>query len=145
MKILCSTTVKKAMHDPIPSHATAGAAGLDLRAAECARITPGATVAVRTGLHVAIPEGYCGLVLPRSGLGTKGIILANSVGLIDSDYRGECICFMYNRSSKPFHIQEGDRVAQLLIVKFERIEFEVVDNLPSTERDSGGFGSTGVK
>ena len=134
---------------PLPSYATAGSAALDLRALlpgdEALRLGPRQTALVGTGLaiHLADP-GYCALILPRSGLGHKhGIILGNSVGLIDSDYQGELKISLFNRSTEDFLIQSGDRIAQLLICPVLRPALEIVDEFEPSARGSGGFGHTG--
>ena len=134
---------------PLPSYATAGSAALDLRALlpgdEALRLGPRQTALVGTGLaiHLADP-GYCALILPRSGLGHKhGIILGNSVGLIDSDYQGELKISLFNRSTEDFLIQSGDRIAQLLICPVLRPVLEIVDEFEPSARGSGGFGHTG--
>ena len=131
---------------PLPSYATAGSAALDLRALlpgdEALRLGPRQTALVGTGLaiHLADP-GYCALILPRSGLGHKhGIILGNSVGLIDSDYQGELKISLFNRSTEDFLIQSGDRIAQLLICPVLRPVLEIVDEFEPSARGSGGFG-----
>lgn len=134
---------------PLPSYATAGSAALDLRALlpgdEALRLGPRQTALVGTGLaiHLADP-GYCALILPRSGLGHKhGIILGNSIGLIDSDYQGELKISLFNRSTEDFLIQSGDRIAQLLICPVLRPVLEIVDEFEPSARGSGGFGHTG--
>ena len=135
------------LRDLMPRYATAGAAGLDLRAAIDAPLTlaPGATQLLPTGLaiHIADP-GYAALILPRSGLGHKhGIVLGNLVGLIDSDYQGELMVSAWNRGGQPFVIEPLARIAQLVIVPVVRVEFNVVDAFDASARGSGGFGSTG--
>lgn len=128
-------------------YATAGAAAVDLRLAECARVPRGQIVQARTGLRVEIPKGMAGLILPRSGLGTKGLVLANTVGLIDSDYRGEIYLALLNRNTggPPIHIEEGARAAQMLFIVVPEVNLVRVNHLSETARGSGGFGSTGVK
>jgi dUTP pyrophosphatase len=133
---------------PLPRPATAGSAGLDLRAcvAEPRVLHPGETALIPSGLaiHIADP-GYAGLVLPRSGLASKhGIVLANSVGLIDSDYQGPLLIACWNRSAAAFTIQPGERIAQLLIVPVVLAEFVHVDTFEPSERGGGGFGHTGT-
>lgn len=142
--------VNTAKYNPVDlkvAYATSGAAAIDIRLAECVRVRPGHTVPARTGLFMEMPEGMCALLLPRSGLGSRGLILANTVGLIDSDYRGEIVLMLHNRNTagKPIHVEEGDRAAQLLFLSCERPEIQMVGELSSTARGSGGFGSTGVK
>ncbi len=131
----------------LPRYATAGAAGLDLRACIEAPLAlrPGDSQLVRSGIaiHVADP-GYAAVVLPRSGLGSKhGIVLGNLVGLIDSDYQGEVLVSVWNRGSAAFTIQPLDRIAQLLVVPVVQVELEVVEEFAATTRGAGGFGSTG--
>ncbi len=141
-----------------PSYATAGSAGMDLRACIDAPLTlPGQTVLpkpvgrvaacrvkVPTGLAVAIPEGYVGLIFARSGLATKfGVAPANCVGVIDSDYRGEVIVGLSNHSGEDYVIQPGERIAQLVLMPIVQAGITVVDDLGDTQRGTGGFGSTG--
>jgi dUTP pyrophosphatase len=131
----------------LPSYATPGAAGLDLRACVDAPlvIEPGTTHLVKTGLaiHLADP-GYAALILPRSGMGHKhGIVLGNLVGLIDSDYQGELMVSTWNRGPAPFTLNPLERLAQLVIVPVVQAQFNVVDEFSATERGAGGFGSTG--
>ena len=133
----------------IPQYATAGSAGLDLRALldEPVTITPGETILVHTGIaiHVADP-GYAALILPRSGLGhKKGIVLGNLVGLIDSDYQGELMISTWNRGNEPFVLEPFERLAQLVIVPVVQAQFNVVDDFQASARGAGGFGSTGTK
>ena len=107
-------------------------------------IAPHSTVKIHTGLAMEIPEGYFGAIMPRSGLATKeGLRLANCIGVIDSDYRGEIIVAIHNDTNDVKFIKHGDRIAQLSLIKHEEIEFVEVDSLSETERGSGGFGSTG--
>lgn len=133
----------------IPQYATAGSAGLDLRALldEPVTIAPGETILVHTGIaiHVADP-GYAALILPRSGLGhKKGIVLGNLVGLIDSDYQGELMISTWNRGNEPFVLEPFERLAQLVIVPVVQAQFNVVDDFQASARGAGGFGSTGTK
>jgi dUTP pyrophosphatase len=131
----------------LPHFATDGSAGADVRAAVLDPLTilPGALSLVPTGLRLAIPRGYEVQVRPRSGLAFKsGIIVPNSPGTIDSDYRGELQVILMNLGSSPFTINRGDRIAQLVMAKVERIEWEFVENLDTTARGEGGFGHTGV-
>jgi dUTP pyrophosphatase len=135
------------LRDRMPEYATAGAAGLDLRACLDAplQLEPGATHLVRTGIaiHIADP-GYAALILPRSGLGHKhGIVLGNLVGLIDSDYQGELMVSTWNRGSMPFSLNPLERLAQLVIVPVVQAQFNIVDDFSTSERGAGGFGSTG--
>lgn len=132
---------------PLPSYATEGSAGMDLRALldEALVIEPGATHLVRTGLaiHLADPS-LAGIVLPRSGLGHKhGIVLGNLVGLIDSDYQGELMISVWNRGQTSFTLEPGERLAQYVIVPVIQAELEVVEDFAATERGTGGFGSSG--
>ena len=128
-----------------PARAHGDDAGFDLHAAEAATLEPGARASVGTGLAVAIPDGFAGLVLPRSGLAARhGIALVNAPGLIDAGYRGEVRVLLLNTDRQaPFEIAEGDRVAQLVLVRAEAPELEETDELDDTARGSGGFGSSG--
>jgi len=131
----------------LPRYATAGAAGLDLRACVDKEIVlqPGDSRLVPTGIaiHVGDP-GYAAMILPRSGLGAKsGIVLGNLVGLIDSDYQGPLMVSLWNRGKGAFTVQPMDRVAQLIVVPVAQVEFEVVADFTASERGGGGFGSTG--
>jgi dUTP pyrophosphatase len=131
---------------PVPAWQTAGAAGLDLAAGvrEPLILAPGRIALVPTGWAVGLPEGYEGQVRPRSGLALKkGLTLVNSPGTIDWDYRGEIQLPMINLGPEPVTIRRGDRLAQLVVAKVERPALEVVDVLTSTDRGTGGFGSTG--
>lgn len=133
-----------AMFQP-PQFAHEGDAGADLTAAEDLVLAPGARALVPTGISIAIPDGYAGLVLPRSGLAVKsGVTVINSPGLIDSGYRGEVRVGLVNHGDEPFSIARGDRIAQLLITEVPEVEFVIVDALDDTARGEGGFGSTGV-
>ncbi len=133
-------------HAVLPGRAREGDAGLDLSAAEEAEVKPGERALVRTGLAVAIPEGHAGLVLPRSGLASRrGLTLANAPGLIDAGYRGEIVCAMVNLDrSETVHVAVGDRIAQLVIVRVPEFQPVWTDDLPGSERGTGGFGSTGA-
>jgi dUTP pyrophosphatase len=129
---------------PIPAHAHPGDGGIDLYAREAAALEPGERGIVPTGVAVAIPEGFAGLVTPRSGLAARsGLGVVNSPGLVDSGYRGEIKVILVNLGSEEIQIERGDRVAQMVVVPVESQEFEVVDELPESSRGSGGFGSTG--
>jgi len=138
------TRTKDAEQFPLPAYQRAGDAGLDLRAAETVELQPGQRHPVKTGLHVALPEGFVGLVRDRSGLASRnGLhILA---GVIDSNYRGEIQAVIINLGDKPYAIKPGDRIAQLIILPCVKAELRETDKLPETERNSAGFGSTGVK
>lgn len=130
----------------LPERAHPGDAGLDLRSAVDLEVEPGARAMVPTGLAVAIPQGYAGLVLPRSGLASKqGLTLANAPGLIDAGYRGEVICAVVNLDrEQAVRIGRGDRIAQLVIVAVPEVVSGFVDELPPSTRGAGGFGSTGT-
>jgi dUTP pyrophosphatase len=135
------------MKEFLPSYATPGSAGLDLRACidQAILLEPGATVLVPTGLaiHIANP-GYAAMILPRSGLGHKsGIVLGNLVGLIDSDYQGQLMVSTWNRGQTEFVLQPMERLAQLVIVPVLQVGFKVVDDFDRSDRGAGGFGSTG--
>ena len=135
------------MRDQLPSYATPGSAGLDLRACldQALTIEPGATHLIPTGLaiHVADP-GYAAVILPRSGLGHKhGIVLGNLVGLIDSDYQGPLMVSAWNRSAVAYTLQPLERLAQLVVLPIAQVEFNVVDEFEQSDRGTGGFGSTG--
>ena len=131
---------------PLPSYARPGDAGLDLYAAEDVTLGPGARALVRTGLAVAIPEGFAGFVLPRSGLAARhGVSLLNTPGLIDSGYRGEVMVLVVNHDrAATVTLTRGDRIAQLVVQRIEHATPVAVEDLPSSERGSAGFGSTGV-
>lgn len=135
------------MKDQLPQYATAGSAGLDLRACveSALEIKPGETVLVPTGLAIHIEDpGYAAMILPRSGLGHKhGIVLGNLVGLIDSDYQGQLMVSTWNRGQSAFTLQPMERLAQLVIVPVQQVQFEVVGEFHASERGAGGFGSTG--
>jgi len=132
---------------PLPTYATAGSAGLDLRAMlqEDLTLEPGQTALIPTGLaiHIADP-GLAALILPRSGLGHKhGIVLGNLVGLIDSDYQGELMVSCWNRGQSAFRISVGERIAQLVLVPVVQAHFELVDSFDESQRGAGGFGHSG--
>jgi dUTP pyrophosphatase len=132
---------------PLPCYATFGSAGMDLRACidESLVIKPNQVHLIPTGLAVYIADpGYAGIIMPRSGLAHKhGIILGNSVGLIDSDYQGELLISCWNRGQSAFTIEIGERIAQLVLVKIAQATVELVDQFIVTDRSSGGFGHTG--
>jgi dUTP pyrophosphatase len=149
MKTIDIKILDPRMKDQLPAYATAGSAGLDLRACinEALHIQPGTTHLIPTGLaiHLADPA-YAAMILPRSGLGHKhGIVLGNLVGLIDSDYQGELMVSTWNRGSTEFILNPMDRLAQLVIVPVLQVGFNVVDEFDSSSRGAGGFGSTGKK
>lgn len=130
---------------PMLTRAHPGDAGADLSASEAVTIAPGGRALVGTGLSMAIPDGFAGFVLPRSGLAiTSGITVSNAPGLIDSGYRGELRVGLTNHSHEPFEIKVGDRIAQLVIMRVEEPEYVEVEALDDTVRGDGGFGSTGV-
>jgi dUTP pyrophosphatase len=126
----------------LPEYGSPAAAGADLRAVEAVTIPTGARAAVATGLYLEIPHGHVGLVWPRSGLAVRHGI-DTMAGVIDSDYRGEVRVVLVNHGSEPFSIEPGDRIAQLLVQKVERVQFVRTEVLESTVRGHGGFGSTG--
>jgi dUTP pyrophosphatase len=132
---------------PLPTHATAGSAGMDLRACIDAplELAPGATSLIPTGLSIYIEDPtLAAMLLPRSGLGHKnGIVLGNLVGLIDSDYQGPLMVSVWNRGSSAFTISPGDRIAQMVMVPVVQVEFDVVEDFSATKRGGGGFGSSG--
>ena len=132
---------------PLPQHATAGSAGMDLRACvqEPLLMNPGAAELIPTGVAIYIADpGFAAMLLPRSGLGHKnGIVLGNLVGLIDSDYQGPLMVSVWNRGNAPFTINPGDRIAQMVIVPVVQAAFEVVEDFSATTRGAGGFGSSG--
>ena len=133
---------------PLPTYATPGAAGMDLRACleKSMQIAPGETILIPTGISIYIQDpGLAATILPRSGLGHKhGIVLGNLVGLIDSDYQGPLMVSLWNRGSKSFAVNIGDRIAQLVIVPIVQTEFEIVEEFTATDRGIGGFGHTGT-
>jgi dUTP pyrophosphatase len=133
---------------PMPSYSTPGSAGMDLRACleESLDLAPAETSLIPTGVAIFVADpGYAALILPRSGLGHKhGIVLGNLVGLIDSDYQGELMISAWNRGSSNFTIEPGDRIAQLIVVPVRQVEFSIVSEFLSTERGTGGFGSSGL-
>ena len=133
----------------LPAHATPDAAGLDLRAAvpegEPLALAPGAFALVPTGLTIALPDGTEGQVRPRSGLAFKhGVTVLNSPGTIDSGYRGEVGVLLVNHGPETFHVARGERIAQLVVARYEQVRFTPVESLDATERGVGGFGSTGT-
>ena len=137
------------VRDQLPHYATAGSAGLDLRACLDASLVlnPGETRLIPTGLamHLADP-GYAAMILPRSGLGHKhGVVLGNLVGLIDSDYQGQLMVSVWNRGQEAFTIQPFERIAQMVIVPVVQANFQVVEEFESSDRGEGGFGSTGKR
>ena len=131
---------------PLPRYARSGDAGLDLHAAHDATLEPGTRALVGTGIAVAIPPGYAGLVLPRSGLALEqGVTILNTPGLIDAGYRGEVKVLLINHDPREaVTLRRGERVAQLVLIQVERVDPIAVEVLPESERGEGGFGSTGA-
>jgi len=139
--------VNKSQHDS-PAYATSQSAGLDLRAnlTEPITLKPLGRILIKTGLFIELPEGYEAQVRPRSGLAyKKGVTVLNSPGTIDADYRGEIGVILINLSEEEFIIENGERVAQMVIARHEQANWIDAENLESSERGDGGFGSTGVK
>lgn len=141
----------ESLNVPVVSHgnkslqyAKPGDAGMDLRADEAVRLEPGEIRPVPTGVFMAIPEGYFGMVVPRSGAALNGLGVANSPGIVDSGYRGEIKVLSYNMSREPIQIHEGDRIAQIVFVSHAQASLHPTNSLPTSERGLGGFGSTGV-
>jgi dUTP pyrophosphatase len=135
-------------HQPLPTYATPQSAGMDLRANLDAPVTlhPMERRLIPTGLHIALPEGYEAQVRPRSGLAIKkGITVLNTPGTIDADYRGEVCVILVNLSNEPFVINDGERIAQMIIAKHEQPQLVEVEVLDETERGAGGFGHSGTK
>ncbi len=135
------------LQDQLPAYATAGSAGLDLRACIDTPLTlaPGDAQLLPTGMAIHLGDpGYAAMILPRSGLGTRhGIVLGNLVGLIDSDYQGPLMVSCWNRGREPFTIQPMERIAQMIVVPVARVQWNPVEAFVETDRGSGGFGSTG--
>ena len=135
-------------HHPLPAYATEGSAGMDVRAFLTAPVTllPGERALIPTGLYIALPQGYECQIRPRSGLAIKhGISLVNSPGTVDSDYRGEIGVIVINHSDKPFTVNDGERICQMVIAPYTRVGWKQVESLDETERGAGGFGHSGVK
>ncbi|OYP66156.1 dUTP diphosphatase [Prevotella sp. P5-64] len=135
-------------HQPLPAYATSQSAGMDLRANidESIVLHPMERRLVPTGLHIALPQGFEAQIRPRSGLALKhGITVLNTPGTIDADYRGELMVLLINFSDTDFVINDGERIAQMVVARHEQIEFQLVDELDDTERGAGGFGHTGGK
>ena len=132
---------------PLPAYATPGSAGMDLRAMleQPLELQPGETELIPTGMAIHIEDSHlAAMILPRSGLGHKhGIVLGNLVGLIDSDYQGQLFVSCWNRGSEPFHMEVGERIAQLVIVPVVHADFQIVDEFAESERGEGGFGHSG--
>ena len=132
---------------PTPAYATEKSAGVDLKANidEPVTLGPLERAMIPTGLYIALPDGIEAQIRPRSGLAAKhGISILNAPGTVDADYRGEVKVILVNLSNEPFVINPGERIAQMVVAKYERVDWNVVDSLDDTERGSGGFGSTGV-
>ncbi|MBO7317256.1 MAG: dUTP diphosphatase [Bacteroidales bacterium] len=135
-------------HHALPSYSTPLSAGMDIRAnlSEPITLQPGERRLIPTGLFIALPEGYEAQIRPRSGLALKhGITVLNSPGTIDADYRGEVGIILINHSDKAFVIEDGERVGQMVVAQYSRVEWNETDSLDETERGAGGFGHTGVK
>ena len=133
---------------PMPTYATSQSAGMDLRAnlEEPVVLHPMERRLIPTGLHIALPEGYEAQLRPRSGLALKhGLTVLNAPGTIDADYRGEIGVVLINLSQDDFPINDGERIAQLVVARYEQVEFSLVETLDETERGEGGYGHTGVK
>ena len=132
----------------LPKHATSGSAGLDLRSNEeyIISIQPFGRKLIQTGIHIELPQGYEAQIRPRSGLALKkGLTVLNSPGTIDSDYRGEIGVILYNSSSDTAVVEPGERIAQMVIAKYEQVELVDVNSLNETDRGDGGYGHTGTK
>jgi dUTP pyrophosphatase len=145
-----SVTIEIINHSkhPLPEYQTTGSAGMDLRASitEAISLAPLERKLIPTGLFIALPESYEAQIRPRSGLSIKrGLTLVNAVGTIDSDYRGEIMVPMINLSNEVQMIEDGERIAQMVIARYEQAHFELVTQLSETERGSGGFGHSGTK
>jgi len=135
-------------HQPLPQYATAQSAGLDLRANidEPVTLRPGERRLIPTGLHIALPEGFEAQIRPRSGLALKhGVSVLNTPGTVDADYRGELMVLLVNFSDTDFVVNDGERIAQMVIARYEQVDFNPVDALDVTERGEGGYGHTGLK
>ncbi len=143
MRVLFKKLTDKAVK---PTYGTQYSAGADLYSVETRQIASGETAVIKTGISVQIPNGYVGLIYARSGLATKrGLAPANKVGVIDSDYRGEIMVALYNQSNTVQTVEEGERIAQMVIAPYLACDYQEVESLEDTERGSGGFGSTGTK
>lgn len=135
-------------HQPLPAYATPQSAGMDLRANIDAPVTlkPLQRALIKTGIHLALPPGYEAQVRPRSGLALKhGVTVLNTPGTVDADYRGELCVLLINLGENDFVVNDGERIAQMVIAKHETVEFTLVEELDETERGTGGYGHTGVK
>jgi len=141
MKVLFKKLTDKAIK---PTYGTEFSAGADLYSVESKTIQSGETAVIKTGISVQIPNGYVGLIYARSGLATKrGLAPANKVGVIDSDYRGEIMVALYNQSGVEQVVEQAERVAQMVITPYLKVEYQQVEDLTDTARGQGGFGSTG--
>jgi dUTP pyrophosphatase len=132
----------------LPAYETVGSAGMDLRASltEPVQLKPLQRTLIPTGIYIELPQGYEAQIRPRSGLAIKkGLSLLNTPGTIDSDYRGEIKVILINLSNETAQVHNGERIAQMIIAKYEKVELELVDELSETERGEGGFGHTGTK
>ena len=142
------TRIREGFDDlPLPSYATNGAAGMDLRAAieEPVTLAPGEHASVPTGIAIALPHTFECQVRPRSGLAMRhGISMVNNPGTVDEDYRGEIRVLLINHGNEPFTIERGERIAQIVIARYEKISWEQIEELPESARGEGGFGSTGT-
>lgn len=138
----------KTLSGDLPQYETEGSSGMDIRACldEPVQIAPGARALIGTGLFMEIPPGYEVQIRARSGLAVKhGIGLVNGIGTIDSDYRGEIKIPLINWGEEPFSVNHGDRIAQMVVARYERVELEAVGELTETDRGTGGFGHTGIE
>ena len=146
---MISVSIRRLPHGsdlPLPAYETSGAAGMDLRATEDAVLSPGARCLMPTGIAIALPEGYEAQVRPRSGLAVKhGVTVLNAPGTVDCDYRGEVKVPLINHGQSDFKIARGDRIAQIVIAAVTRIEWNETEQLDSTARGAGGFGSSGAR
>lgn len=135
-------------HQPLPAYATEMSAGMDLRAnlEEPVTLQPMERKLIPTGLYIALPVGHEAQIRPRSGLALKhGVTVLNTPGTVDADYRGEVKVLLVNLSDVPFVVNDGERIAQMIVTKYEQVEFVEVEQLDETERGAGGYGHTGVK
>ena len=135
-------------HQPLPAYATEMSAGMDLRAnlEEPVTLQPMERKLIPTGLYIALPVGHEAQIRPRSGLALKhGVTVLNTPGTVDADYRGEVKVLLVNLSDVPFVVNDGERIAQMIVAKYEQVEFLEVEHLDETERGAGGYGHTGVK
>lgn len=144
---MTSINIVNLSNNPLPKYETAGSAGMDLSAmlAEPVIIKPLQRVLIPTGIYIELPDGYEAQIRPRSGLAIKkGISVLNSPGTIDSDYRGEIKVILINLSNETIVINTGERIAQMVVAKYEKVQLHEVDELDSTDRGTGGFGHTGI-